>query len=105
MTDMLWPLATVVVAMLVWDALRRWLSRDDLVNRVVANERRVEACDEAIVRLSDKLGEQSSRLVEVEKVSSATRDKLSADAAARATVQHARPKPWPGFDRPRRDSG
>lgn len=94
MTAFLWPLASVLIALLVWDALRRYLSRDELVSRVKGHSLQLELNKKSIQDLRTEVDNLS-------RIATATRDKLAADNAARG-MRRDTELPKFRFDRPQR---
>lgn len=94
MAAFLWPIAAVLIALLVWDALRRYLSRDELVGRVKGHSLQLELNKKSIQDLQKDVAEFG-------RIASAARDKLAADNAARGLRRDVE-LPKFRFDRPQR---
>ena len=99
----LWPFASVIIALLVWDALRKWLSRDDLVRQVDSLRERQFGHGKLIADQSRRIEELKSSISDLERIAHGTRDKLAAENAAKMNRPAVAPAKWPGFDRVRRE--
>lgn len=97
MTEIIWPLTTIVVVALIWDALRMYLSRDDLEEQVRETQSEVDAALRRVSEQTSAVEELAERVSEVERVASTTRDRLSAEQVARPVRSHI---PTFRFDRP-----
>ena len=93
MADLVWPIVSLLIACLVWDAIRKYLSRDELVSQVKAHGLQIGLQKKQIRNLESELASLNS-------IATATRDKLAAEHAARGMRSNVELKQF-RFDRPK----